>query len=306
MRDVRNAADFLGQTYCNGYDQHHLRDLRILGSKIACDGAVQSGQSKWADCVLNGCDGVWNADGSTIANLLGLSLLVRRAHNLFDVDPRPGFENVEAALLHYDLNSKRVLPHIGSPPRGPQAFQVGGPLGDSSARTARRAAGIKGFGSPDQKVSVGTTGMVYIVRADGKPLPFEHTEALCSYIKDKIEPQLRAATEGLPTEGLPTGAIGPQRGDILNSITKGSFLEYYDALKETKIAQGQLSWRDFPNPYDITPSSMHARIEATLRKQQCEDFEQQSEKIIRQERDVLRGNIRMDELQEALGLNVPF
>lgn len=58
MRDVRNAADYLSQTYRDGYDQDHLRDVRVLGTKIACDGAVQQGKPKLADLVLNGCDRV--------------------------------------------------------------------------------------------------------------------------------------------------------------------------------------------------------------------------------------------------------
>lgn len=302
MRDVRNAADFLSQTYRDGYDQDHLRELHVLGSTIACDGAVQQGKPKWAQCVLNVCDGVWNAEGSIIANLLGLPLLIRGSHNPYNVDPRPGFENDNAALLGLDVNSKCTLAPLGPPARGPQVIHVGGPITDLLAQSSRKVAGVTGFGSSLQKFSIGSTGTVHIVRADGKPLPKEHAEALCSYIKDKVEPQLIAAIEGLPTN-----AVVPQRDEVLNSITKGSFLEYYEALKETKIAQGQLSWSDLPSPYDIKQSDMQARAEATLQAQQREGFEQQSEKLARQERAVRgRGEFTLADLQEALGENVPF
>lgn len=303
MRDVRNAADYLSQTYRDGYDQEHLRDVRAFGTKIACDGAVKEGQPKLADLVLNGCDRIWNSEGSIIANLLGLPLLARSAHNPYNIDPRPGFNNLEAELLLRDLDSKHVLPHIGPRPSGiqMQLIRPGVRDPDLGAKKARKAAGVTGFGSSLQKVSIGSTGSLYVVRADGKPLPMEHTEALCSYINEKVEPQLVTAIEGLAANDVVT-----QRDDILNSITKASFLEYYDAFKETKIAQGQLSWRDLPNPYDIKHSDMRTRVQATIQAQQDAGFEQESDKLLRQEAAVHTGAFTFADLQEALGQNVPF
>lgn len=302
MRDVRNAADYLSQTYRDGYDQDHLRGVHALGTKIACEGAIQQGQPKLAELVLNGCDRVWNSEGSIIANLLGLPLLVRSAHNPYEVDPRPGFDNIQAALLLRDLNSKSILPHIGPRPSGIQVQRISPHERDPNTlvKLDRKTAGVTGFGSSLQKVSSGSTGSVYVVRADGKPLPMQHTEALCSYIKDKVEPQLVAAIEGLAAND----AV-PQRDDILNSITKASFLEYYDALKETKIAQGQLSWRDLPNPYDIKHSDMRTHMLATIQAQHDAGFEQESAKLLRQERAVHTGDFTLADLQEALGQTVP-
>ncbi|ETN44377.1 uncharacterized protein HMPREF1541_10557 [Cyphellophora europaea CBS 101466] len=262
MRDMRNAADYLGQTYR--------------------DGRVQQGGSKWDEIVLDGCDPIWNADGGNIANLLGFPILVQSIHNSYEVDVDPGYQKDELVLLTRDLNSTVVLPGIDVPLKGPQVVRT--PNADENqaiiAQVCRRLrVGATGFGSCVQKYTFGMAGIVYVVRVDGKPFPREHAEALCAYIRDNIEPQLAAATAGL-SENVTV----PRREEILQSISKASFMDFFNTITAAKLAAGEESWRDLPSPYEIKHADIRERLAARMKVQQESGFEQSNEKMSRQER----------------------
>lgn len=255
MRDVRNTADhftYYGRVYkpnaIGPNPINRLNPVKQLGSLIGWDGSTEEGQSKYSDRLVAERGTVYHGFGSSIANLLGLPLL---AFPIVEdtTQPRP---NTDAALLYRDLNSTRILPPIGDPMIYVQSHTDK----ERNAIWARKAAGVTGFGSSLDIHEGPTPGSVEAMRVDGEPLPKEHIEALCSYIKDKIEPQLVAAVEGLPPN-----AVVPGRDEILESVTKDNFLEYYNVLKDEKLALGELSsWRNLPSPYDIKQSEMQAQI----------------------------------------------
>jgi hypothetical protein len=300
MRDLRTAADLLSQTYRDGFHQEHLREVYALGTTVACTGRVMQGKPKWDEVVLNGADKVWNSDGSMIANLLGLPILVRSIHNPYEATAKPGFDNPEVTKLYLDVTSNCILPPVDAPPRGPQIVRLGDMEG-IAMNERRFCAGVTGFGSSIQKFNISTTGTCYAVRADGKPLPKEHTQALSAYIAEKIEPQLAAATTGLSA-----GDKVPMRDEILASITKASFSEYFEAMKAKKVHQGVTNWRDLPSPYEIKHADMQSRLSQTLQAQEARGFEQDSDTIRRQEQVIAgHGSFSMADmglLMQSLGL----
>lgn len=278
MRDVRNAADFLSQTYRDGYDQEFLRDVRVLGTSVASVGDVQIGKPKWDEVVLNGCDKLWNSDGSMIANLLGIPDQARcELGNPYEKKSQPRNRNDEIKLLHLDVVSTTIVPPTDRPP----AFSVmqfpNDLMSAASASKRRFGAGVTGFGSPIHKFDINTTGTAFVVRCDGKPLPKQHLEAICMYIKEKVEPQLIEAVRGRKV-----GEAIPERLNILNSITPANFLEYYDSLKARKVEEGDRAWDDIPSPYEITNKTMKDSMEQLWEAQKARGFEQWSEKMQRQ------------------------
>jgi hypothetical protein len=130
----------------------------------------------------------------------------------------------------------------------------------------RAIAGCKGFGSTVQKFSHSIPGTCYAVRADGKPLPHQHVDAICSFIESRVEPQLQTAIEGLSA-----GDHVVQRKAILASISKAEFSEFYTKLKQMKVKRGVSSWDDLPNPYEIKHSSLDERIATIWQAQQVPD-----------------------------------
>ncbi|KPI43681.1 uncharacterized protein AB675_6138 [Cyphellophora attinorum] len=282
MRDARGAADWLGQTYRDGYDQKHLRNVTVLGTIVAATGSVQTGAKKWQDVVLNGCDGIWNNSGSGIANLLGIPILGRVDALCFSDEANAKMRNDTAALLFRDVVSDCVLPQAQSPPpfavyKRPDIDREGIVVDGPTIR--QLTVGATGFGSSLLKYSTNTTGDAYLVRADGKPFPSQHAEALCGFIKDKVEPKLQAAISDAK-EGMAVA----ERESILKYICRANFEEYYGELREAKIKDGDVSWSAIPNPYEIKSSDMRARVGEVWAEQKAKGFEQSSEKMARQER----------------------
>ena len=281
MRDVRNAADFLTQTYrdCNNYDQ--VLKVKTLGTVIASAGQTTQGVDKWRDVVLDGCDNIWNSDGACIANLLGLPLLCRTDANPFETQADPKLRNDEIALLYRDLISLYVLDPVEAPKPGPKIYDradlARSGTSEGSALTRQYKVGVRGYGSSLVKYSIDTTGTAYLVRADGKPFPSQHAEALCSYIKTRVEPQLVQAISGL-APNVPVA----QREFILQSITRADFEKYYNDFKAAKIAKKDKTWMDLPSPYEIKKNSMNSRMKEVSAGQKAEGFETPGEKYARQ------------------------
>jgi hypothetical protein len=132
--------------------------------------------------------------------------------------------------------------------------------------------GREGYGSLPETSARVRGGTSCAVRADGKPLPKEHLEALCHFIKDEIEPELRAATAGLSENDKIS-----RRDEILNVITEAEILRYYENFKKVKIQQGHSSSAELPSLYDIKKADLSDRVAATLQAQRHAGFEQQSE-----------------------------
>ena len=108
----------------------------------------------------------------------------------------------------------------------------------------RDYVGEDGFGSsPKASKSVGS---VWVVRADGIPLPLLHVQALVGYIRDKVEPRLANALSGVAP-----GEVVADREAVLDSITKAEFAEYYDNFKAMKVRHDP-GWARLPSPYEMT------------------------------------------------------
>ncbi|KAK7905564.1 hypothetical protein LTR67_000287 [Exophiala xenobiotica] len=117
MRDVRNAADHFSWMYREGTGKMaHLKDQRVLATGCLCpqDQAQGGSRSKFVQQVIDGCDSIFAAGGSGIANLLGIPLSLRLMQ-----EPRPGDSrrNREAMLLMRDITSTTVgsIPFDGVP-----------------------------------------------------------------------------------------------------------------------------------------------------------------------------------------------
>lgn len=115
MRDVRAAADLLSQTGRDGYDQKHLRDVKVLGTIVRAAEELPGGAKEWDEVVLNGRDKVWASEGSGIANLLGLPLLCRSTAFIPYQEPDPALCNEVISLLYRDVVSSCVLAFIERP-----------------------------------------------------------------------------------------------------------------------------------------------------------------------------------------------
>jgi hypothetical protein len=152
--------------------------------------------------------------------------------------------------------------------------------------------GIRGFGSSLCKYSIDTTGTIYLVRADGQPFPKQHAEAICGYIKNKVEPQLAAAIANKTT-----GQLISERETVLRGIRPAEFQSCFDELKAAKILAGDEEWREFPSPYEIKQQALRTRIDEVWEAQRARGFEQSSEKHSRQ----ARGHFTMEESMHALG-----
>lgn len=256
LRDVRSAADSLGQAYRDGRIDVNLSKVHVIGTKIASDRVESTGVAKYESLVIVGCDHVWSAFGSSIANLLGLPLLCSTGPTPLEQQPSPELRNFDATLLYRDVTTTHVrsplnLEQLGEEVDVDEIYrQV--KCGDIKPAVARQltiafTVGVRGFGSSVLRFDKNKVGCSYVVRADGKPLPAQHVEALCGFIKDKIEPQLQAAISGLTDDQLV-----PDRERILDYIRRAEFEKYYEEFKAAKVEAGDESWRHLSSPYEIT------------------------------------------------------
>ncbi len=259
MRDVRNAADHFSWMYRDGttmapYVQDDLHGQRVLVTGCLChqDQARGGTGSKFVQRVLNGCDSIFAAGGSGIANLLGIPLSLRliQKRRLGE----DGRHNKEAMLLMRDITSTAV----GSIPVRDRFIN-------------RNFMGENGFGSSPSPWNGPETGSVFIARTDGVPLLKEHVEALCAYIENKIEPQLSKSIVGLEA-----GAAVPQREAILNSITKADFLDFFNSTKAQKAA-ANATWANVPTPYELRRNDRATDVNALFEEARLAGYRQQSD-----------------------------
>jgi hypothetical protein len=220
--------------------------------------------------VFKSDDAIFMAGGSGIANLIGIPLLLRTSGSY----QRPGSIFVEklgadvnpmATLLKRDILSARKEASLATAPSNSvmvASSQERMTVAGSSTKLDRllRSEGLPaastafsnsappheplaGFGSSPTPWDKDKVGSVCVVRADSWPLAPEHLEAICEYIKQKVEPVLLSATAGIDT-ATPV----PGYEDILNSINKNAFLEFFNEYKASKAMTNPI-WRDMLDPY---------------------------------------------------------
>ncbi|KIW26972.1 uncharacterized protein PV07_06755 [Cladophialophora immunda] len=256
MRDARNAADYFSSAYRQGIRDPCLANERFLATGVSGpELTTRSGRAtKYLECVLDGCDSVFRAEGSGIANLLGIPILIRPYNppkpkrNQFgfwiqeDNEDRSREENTAGPE---NVDVKFLLRDITSTTTGPQ----GTTAEMARFRTDDRDyAGENGFGSSPKPWNI--KGPVWMTRADGVPLMREHVEALASYIRDEVEPRLSKALAGVASGGVVAG-----RETVLNSITPTDFSRYFDAFRAAKMRHDSC-WEKAPSPYAMTKDVM--------------------------------------------------
>jgi hypothetical protein len=97
---------------------------------------------------------------------------------------------------------------------------------------------LAGFGRSPAPWDKDMVGSVYVLRADGWPLAPDHLEAVCEYMKQKVEALPLSATADIDTT-----APVPGYEDILNSVNKTAFLEFFIEYKASKAMTNPI-WRD--------------------------------------------------------------
>ncbi len=251
MRDARSAADYFSSAYRQGLKDTNLEKQHFWATFILSreDATRHNMSGKYRDSIKNGCDSIYSAEGSGIANLLGIPILIRPMQpqiqtNLLGFRIRdneaelaqqtPERENRDAMLLLRDITSTTI-----------------GPQGTTAAMCPFRSndrdyAGENGFGSSPRLWRSMSSAL--LARADGLPLPPVHVEALVEYIRERVEPRLSRAVSGIAP-----GGVVPSREDVLKSITKSEFEEYYRNYSAMKAGHDP-DWSFYPSPYAMTKS----------------------------------------------------
>ena len=233
MRDVRNAADYLSSAYRMGQQDADLDSVRVAVGITVCPRTFV--RSPTGYFIVNGCDSIYQAEGSGIANLLGLPMTLRPwyAHPAGSEDLR----NREAMLLMRDITSVKAGTLASTPEPGDRDILRG---------MSRSYCGEQGFASTPQTWTGNKTGDVLVARADGLPLLSLHLEALCLYVSTKVEPRLVQAVSGLPAGE----SLVHNREQVLETITKADFLAFFEELRAQR-APTDPRWRFFPTPYSM-------------------------------------------------------
>ncbi len=263
-RDARNAADFFSSAFRLGQKSAGLQDIRVMAIGALYDSILKEGHHfcflkgegrSWHTRILDGCDSIFSAEGSGIANLLGIPILLRRCDEL-DIPEvlrqayglhrkkDQGLHNRNAMLLKRDITSTTTSKASWQPRNRFCAAFIG---------NYGQHAGEKGFGSSPVLWNDTDTGIVMVARADGHPLVWPHFMALCRYISTKVEPRLAQAVSGLAEGGVVT-----ERESVLNSITKAEFLDVWKQLKAERAIDPK--WSFCPSPYDISNPAEFSEI----------------------------------------------
>lgn len=259
MRDVRTAADYFSSD-SRGYGAN--RKVHSLAAVISPRVMVQNGSPAFMEKAIDHGDIVYSEQGSAIVNLLGIPLQVRPAVESLEYvskDSNRGHHtaNDYATLLKRDLNSTTF---------GCQLTEVEKRRRDSKSASSGLYVeirephgvepGIEGFAScPETRFDYDVCGAL-VGRADGLPLPAQHMEAICEYLKQEVEPILRAAIDGL-APGTPIA----NREEVLNGITKQNFLRFWDTYSAHKVMMGE--WTETPSPYEMKGSVLEEHRERT-------------------------------------------
>ncbi|KIW75681.1 hypothetical protein Z517_10423 [Fonsecaea pedrosoi CBS 271.37] len=277
MRDSRSAADFFSSAYRSGYGDSCLLEKRFVTTAIACPEDITSYQleGKYHQQVFDGCDSVFQAEGSGIANLLGIPILIR-SH----IPPKPKRNQYGAWIPQDEENEPTDV--------GPDSVDALFLLRDITSTTTGRQettasmhrfrtndrdyAGTNGFGSSPKASR--RSGSFSLVRADGLPLLSLHVEALVGYIRDEVEPRLSHALAGTAS-----GGVVASREAVLNSITQADFSRYFDAFKAAKTLHDHIV-AFIPSPYAMSKeflADMERQADIIWEDQKAAGFKQESE-----------------------------
>jgi hypothetical protein len=255
-RDARNAADFFSSAFRLGQKGAGLQDVRVMAIGALFDSILKEGQHfsflkekegrLWHTRVLDGCDSIFSAEGSGIANLLGIPILLRRCDEL-DIPEvlRPACRrHSKKGQGLYNINAMFLKRDITSTTTSKAAWQPTNRFGAAFIGNYGQYAGEDGFGSSPKMWNDTDTGIVMVARADGRPLVWPHFVTLCRYISTRVEPRLAQAISGLAE-----GSVVRERESVLNSITKAEFLDVWDRMKADR--ETDLQWCFCPDPYEI-------------------------------------------------------
>ena len=283
MRDARNIADYFSYAY-RGIGN---RKCFQFASKILHERLLPRSRSDTSDIyseiILNGDDMIFSQQGSAIANLLGIPLQMRgvarsRDHE-FKVNGRKvegSLRVLEAELLKIDIISLTVGPQM-TPPEVEcrDALYLANPNGAAGLLYQHRVdTGVEGFGSVTDGWPRDDMGGVLVARADGHPLPRHHLEVFVEYVKQKVQPMIAAAINGLQP-----GATVLGREEILNAITPEAFNDFYHIYAMEKALR-DLSWASLPSPHDVKAldkDTVQKETRAMLAEQEAMGIRQLSE-----------------------------
>lgn len=242
MRDARNILDRLGSKRLE-IPIPSVATSPWLGTAVSCVADIQTGEDRFRPIIATTDNGIYDAGvGLSIPNLLGIAVITMRYNSERPGDRPDGavMDNPEMALLSSDINSAFILPRLDAKaqhwksPRCTPEFQ------------RSWVFGVTGFGSPLRIWDDSTVGSGMIFRADGKPFPMQHAEALTGFIRDEVMPKIQDAVTGLSSNDLVT-----KRQEVLDFITKENFENYFVKMKASRISQGLSEWSDLPFPYSM-------------------------------------------------------
>lgn len=120
MRDVRHAADYFS-TF-NRANDRGLLDVRVLATTIVCPAHRDTGLPNHVQRVVNGADPIFVMQGSGIANLLGIPLLLRASE--YDDSERMQLQGSNAARLLVE-DARRLMRDVSSRTKGNQISEKG-------------------------------------------------------------------------------------------------------------------------------------------------------------------------------------
>jgi hypothetical protein len=273
MLDARHAADMFS-TCLKGISHFNPQAVACVDGCMLSYDTAPAHIHRYTSKVFKSNDPVFMSGGSGVANLIGIPLLLRTSASYHEkgvifVEKTGNTPNPMATLLKRDIISASTAPSATStPPNSKQkndsyermtGFDINsffsGPMGNVMLQSFQQMRPehvvnnappyepLAGFGCSPGIWGEGKIGDVCVVRADGWPLAPEHLEAVCEYVKQKVEPLLLSATAGIDT-----ATQIPGYEDILNSINKTAFLEFFNEYKTSKATTNP-TWRDLLDPY---------------------------------------------------------
>ena len=249
QREIRHAADFFTSTFMIKTLPTEIW-IHYLALTVDYPKELGGATPTFNPRVIDQGDLVWNREGSGIANLVGLPLLIR-----YDPSEDPA-KNEVALLLKTDITCKTTAPKTSRARSDgeDEAFQampmIDNPgIYEEGAHSSK--AGRLGFGATVQPPADDKKGRILIARADGEPLLGRQLEALLAYIDQIVKPMLASATAGLGP-----GEVVKDREECLKKINKASFSKFYKEYKQlrserAKTAQEKKEWEGLHSMYDM-------------------------------------------------------
>ena len=269
-RDARMAADFFSCAFRG-------RKLQHVGTKLLAatiENAIGSGgRERFGERAINADDIVYSKKGCSIANLLGLPLQMRADPYSKQAQPiiTGSRFNEDAELLKRDINGKTTGSQVTAEEME-EMMRLFKMLGSEAEKMMPNSTKIseQGFGKSPTDWEAAQVGSVLAARSDGLLLLGRHLEVLCAYIREKVEPMLKACIDGVAP-----GLMPKKRDEILNTITRKSFEQFFQEYKARKVLVDQ-QWADLPSMYAMKKASTQWKglIEELYEEQKSKGFKQ--------------------------------